>query len=229
MPHSRHLQMLLIFVGLLSTQAFSQQFGRNKPNYEKFDFKVKKSPHFELYHYLDNDSLTEALALGSEEWYKAHQKILKDTFEQRNPLIFYANHADFWQTDALMGSVGIGTGGVTESLRNRVMMPVMELNSQTSHVLGHELVHAFQYELLRNKEDSLSLSDIQRLPLWMVEGLAEYLSIGNVDAHTAMWMRDALRENDFPTLKQMTRDRKYFPTGTGRPSGLLSRVCTVTL
>ena len=32
----------------------------------------------------------------------------------------------------------------------------------------------------------------ERLPLWFVEGLAEYLSLGPVDSQTAMWLRDAV-------------------------------------
>ncbi len=45
----------------------------------------------------------------------------------------------------------------------------------------------------------------------MIEGMAEYLSIGSVGPNTAMWMRDALVNNDFPTLKQLSTEPKYFP------------------
>jgi Tol biopolymer transport system component len=45
----------------------------------------------------------------------------------------------------------------------------------------------------------------------MVEGLAEYLSLGSRDPHTAMWMRDAVMNGDIPTLKDLTRGYKYFP------------------
>ncbi|HEY8510683.1 MAG TPA: tolB protein precursor [Cyclobacteriaceae bacterium] len=209
---------LLLFVLALfpNPEANAQHFGRNKPSYEKFDFKVRHNPNFKLYHYLKNDSLLEAFSAAAEEWYHAHQQVFLDTFALPSPFILYANHADFWQTSALLGTVSIGTGGVTEGLRNRVIMPMMELNSQTHHVLGHELVHVFQYRMMKNPEDSLTLNNIQNLPLWMVEGLAEYLSTGPVDPHTAMWMRDALRANDFPTLKEMTRSYKYFPYRYGQ-------------
>jgi hypothetical protein len=208
--------IVVIAIVVSRTESYSQQFGRNKPNYETFNFKIKRSPHFELHHYLNNDTLVETFSSAAEQWYLTHQKVFRDTFKRPNPIILYSNHSDFWQTNAILGSVGIGTGGVTEALRNRVVQPVMEMNSQTNHVLGHELVHAFQYKLLQHEEDSLSMNDIQNLPLWMVEGLAEYLSIGNVDPHTAMWMRAAIRENDFPTLKQMTRNSKYFPYRYGQ-------------
>lgn len=208
--------LLMLQITVHCGSLLAQQFGRNKPHYTTFDFKVSKSPHFSLYHYLESGSLAGTFLGTSEEWYQYERVIFRDTFPEQNPLILYANHADFQQTTAVMGTIGVGTGGVTEALRNRVVMPLMELNAQTNHVLGHELVHAFQYRMFRNSKDTLRLSDIQAIPLWMVEGLAEYLSIGNVDPHTAMWMRDAVREDDFPTLEDLTRGYKYFPYRYGQ-------------
>jgi hypothetical protein len=210
----RCLAAMLII--LLGGSVSAQQFGRNKPHYNTFDFKLTRSPHFSLYHYLEKDKIAETFLGTSERWYDYERIIFRDTFPERNPLILYSNHADFQQTTAIMGTIGVGTGGVTEALRNRVVMPLMEINSQTNHVLGHELVHAFQYRMFKNSKDSLSLTDIQAIPLWMVEGLAEYLSIGNVDPHTAMWMRDAVRESKFPTLKDLTRGFEFFPYRYGQ-------------
>lgn len=207
---------LVLVPCILHTPAVAQQFGRNKPHYTTFDFKVTKSPHFALYHYLDNDDVAETFLGTAERWYDYERIIFRDTFPERNPVILYANHADFQQTTAISGAIGIGTGGVTEALRNRVVLPLMEINSQSAHVLGHEMVHAFQYRMFKNSKDSLSLANIRNIPLWMVEGLAEYLSLGNVDTHTAMWMRDAVRENDFPTLEDLTKGYKYFPYRYGQ-------------
>jgi hypothetical protein len=51
----------------------------------------------------------------------------------------------------------------------------------------------------------------ERTPLWLVEGMAEYLSVGPEDAHTAMWLRDALQRNDLPTINDLTNSGRYFP------------------
>jgi Tol biopolymer transport system component len=201
---------LLFFTGQLS----AQYFGRNKPHYESFDFKVYQTPTFEIYHYLENEQVLDRFAQFSEQWYQLHQNILRDTFSSKNPMIIYNDHADFQQTNAIMGGVGVGTGGVTEAFKNRVIMPFAMTNQQTFHVLGHELVHAFQYDIVING-DSTSLQNIANLPLWLVEGLAEYMSIGRVDAHTAMWMRSAVINNDVPTLKDLNNPR-YFPYRYGQ-------------
>jgi Tol biopolymer transport system component len=203
---------LLCLVGMLfiSPSAQAQYFGQNKVRYKNLKFKVYKTPHFQIYYYLKNDSLIKRFAQESELWYTVHQQVFRDTFRKVNPIILYANHPEFQQTTALDGEVSVGTGGVTEGLKNRVIMPMMENNQMTRHVLGHELVHAFQYHTLLGKEDN-NFENINNLPLWMIEGMAEYLSLGKKDSYTAMWMRDAYLNHDIPSVRDLTESNKYFP------------------
>lgn len=205
--------LIIALMSVVSVQA--QYFGQNKVRYKNEKFKVLQTPHFELYYYLKNEKQIQKIAEDAETWYKMHQEVFRDTFLKRNPIILYSNHPDFQQTTALQGEIGIGTGGVTEALKNRVIMPVMELNNQTRHVLGHELVHAFQYHILLEK-DSVGIENISQIPLWMIEGMAEYLSVGKTDAFTSMWMRDAMLNRDIPSLKDLTNSNKYFPYRYGQ-------------
>ncbi len=209
----RYILAGLMFFATLDV-AHAQYFGRNKVNYETFDFKVHQSEHFEFYTYLKNETYRAQFADWAEQWYDAHQRVLKDTILGKNPLILYNNHADFQQTNAIFGQVGVGTGGVTEAFKNRVILPIAMSNQQTHHVLGHELVHAFQYNMII-KGDSTNLNNIANLPLWLVEGLAEYMSIGSVDAHTAMWMRDAVLNDKVPTIKDLSNPQ-FFPYRYGQ-------------
>lgn len=202
------LLFLLLFMYVQPAQ--SQYFGRNRPGYATFDWQVYQSPNFTIYHYFENDSVINALANSFERWYIRHQKLFKDTFDRPSPILIYQNHPDFQQTLAVSGTIGIGTQGVTEALKNRVVIPVLETNAQTDHVIGHELVHVFHFRALF-VDDSLSLNSLRNLPLWLVEGMAEYFSIGSVDSHTAMIMRDALKQDDFPSLRDMTRNYSYNP------------------
>ncbi|HLF34874.1 MAG TPA: hypothetical protein VI583_11585, partial [Cyclobacteriaceae bacterium] len=116
----------------------------------------------------------------------------------------------FQQTNTVGGLIGSGTGGVTEALKRRVILPLSATSAQTSHVLGHELVHAFQYHMLVSKNMS-GLNTMNNIPLWMIEGLAEYMSLGNKDANTAMWMRSAVLRRDIPDVKGLNKMYKYFP------------------
>jgi len=209
MKYTRQLLVLMALLLLSSQVLTAQYFGRNKANYESFDFDVVQTPNFELYYYLDNPDVLRDMASYAEIWYNLHQNVLGDTIVNKNPFILYSNHADFQQTNTISGNVGVGTGGVTEAFKNRVIMPIAMANQSTIQVMGHELVHAYQFNSII-QGDSTSLQSLGNLPLWIVEGMAEYMSIGSVDPHTAMWMRDAVLNDDVPSLQDMNNPR-YFP------------------
>ncbi|MBL7827508.1 MAG: PD40 domain-containing protein, partial [Saprospiraceae bacterium] len=212
MKQTLFIASLLCFFAVQTAQA--QYFGRNKPRYNKEKFQVTDTEHFSIYEHLDNPEKLKELAAAAELWYEMHKAVLRDSFTEKNPLIIYDDHAGFQQSNVIQGEISVGTGGVTEGLRNRVVFPVAVTNQQTHHVLGHELVHAFQYHMILNG-DSTSMRNLANLPLWMVEGLAEYLSIGRIDPHTALWMRDAVQQDDVPKLKDLD-GYKYFPYRWGQ-------------
>lgn len=213
------LRTILIFF-LLSTfvavePASAQYFGQNKVQYETFDFKTFETDRFDIYFYPEERKAVEDAARMAERWYDRHSRTFLREFQKKKPLIFYANSPDFQQTNAVRGQLGQGTGGVTESVKERVIMPLTGSYKETDHVLGHELVHSFQYDIaLRKDGENFSL---RNMPLWFIEGMAEYLSVGRQDSHTAMWMRDAALREDLPTIRQLTRDQQsYFPYRYGQ-------------
>lgn len=209
--------ILLLVASFSVPTAQAQYFGQSKMRYKKLKFKVYETPHFRLHHYLDNEDMIKWFAQESEVWYELHQQVFQDTFLRKNPIILYNNSPEFQQTTTIQGEIGVGTGGVTEAFKTRVVMPIAQINHQTRHVLGHELVHAFQYRVLIEGGDSTRLENIGNIPLWMVEGMAEYFSIGKKDAFTAMWMRDAYLNNDLPSLRDMTENmNRYFPYRFGQ-------------
>lgn len=204
------LTLVLLFTSL----GYSQYFGKNKPKYEVQNFSVLETPHFDMYYYLRDRDKINKFSQWTEQWYDMHQEVLRDTFKNQNPFILYNDHGDFQQTQAIGGNISIGTGGVTEALKNRVILPIAMTNQQTFHVIGHELVHAFQYNIILGG-DSTGLQNLQNLPLFMVEGLAEYMSKGPKDSQTAMWMRDAVKQGNIPGIKDLSNPR-FFPYRWGQ-------------
>jgi len=195
--------------------ASAQYFGRNKVQFDDFDFKVLSTDHFDWHYYEEEEeAVLDATRMG-ERWYERLARTFQHDFETRKPVILYADHPDFQQTNTLSGFIGEGTGGVTESLKNRVIMPLTGSYWDTDHVLGHELVHAFQYNIAQSRRGG-GIRGLGTLPLWLVEGMAEYMSVGREDPLTAMWIRDAILRDDLPTIQQMTRGTRYFPYRFGQ-------------
>ncbi len=206
--------LLALSSAAMTTIAEAQYFGRNKVQYESFDFRIYRSQHFDVHFYSEFAAPAADATRMLERWYGRLSVALDHTFD-RNPIVLYANHPDFQQTNVIGGELSQGTGGVTESNRTRVVLPLTGVYADNDHVLGHELVHVFQYDIAGSKEGG-GLPNMSRIPLWAVEGLAEYLSIGRQDAHTAMWLRDAILRKDIPTIRDLAGNPKYFPYRYGQ-------------
>jgi len=218
MKHSmtRPATLALALLGVLAVQpAGAQYFGRNKVQYEKFDWRILKTDHFDLYFYPAESIKVHDAGRQSERWYTRLSDIFRHQFDRKS-IIWYADHPDFQQTNVIQDQLSEGTGGVTEGLRTRVIMPFTGVYEDDEHVTGHELVHVFQYNIAESAPGQGGLARLGALPLWLIEGMAEYFSLGRNDALTAMWMRDAVMQERFPTIKQLTTDPRFFPYRYGQ-------------
>ena len=190
---------------LIADTAEAQYFGRNKVHYDRLDFRLLQTDHFDIYYYAEEEVATRHAARMAERWYARFSRVLGHTFAARQPLVLYASHPHFSQTNLTAGSPGEGTGGFTERVKTRIAMPFAAGLGETDHVLGHEIAHAFQIDIAKSvKQDAFSL------PGWFIEGMAEYLSLGAATPNTVMWVRDSAAHGTLPSLKQLGEPR-FFP------------------
>ena len=201
---------VVVLLGLVSFLAMphpvdAQYFGQNKVRYRAFDFLVLETPHFDLYYYPSETEAARQAAVLAERWYDRISKALDHQLSKRQPLVVYDSQGDFRQTNVVHGILDEATGGVTEGMRNRMVLPIGPTLADTNHVIGHELVHAFQYDIARQHHSSILM-----MPLWFIEGMAEYYSVAPAECQTAMWMRDAVRQGKLPTIADLSSGR-YFP------------------
>jgi Tol biopolymer transport system component len=187
-----------VAVGLLPSSVNGQYFGRNKVLWEQFEFEVLETEHFRIHHYPPDAPAGDYVAVLAERWYARLVRFFEHELEEKIPIVVYRDHADFQQTAVTSGLIGEGTGGFTESVRNRIVLPLTGINADNDHVIGHELAHAFQFHLLKELGSQTQQAQPTQVPLWVVEGLAEYLSEGRRDPMTALWMRDAVLHDRFP-------------------------------
>lgn len=195
-----------------TTPAGAQYFGRNKVQYRTFAFHVLTTEHFDLYYYQEEAEAARLAARMAERWYGRLSRFFGHQLRGRQPIILYAVSSHFRQTNAVEGLIGEGTGGLTEALKRRIVLPMSGSLADTDHVLGHELVHAFQFDITGAdpRESDGQAPDILHYPLWFAEGMAEYLTLGPVDSQTSMWLRDAALREKLPHVRELD-DWQYFP------------------
>ena len=189
-----------------------QYFGQNKVQYRAFNFQSIQTEHFDVYYYDDERGGALDAARMAERAYARLSRILHHQFQSRKPIILYASQADFQQTNVIDAS-GEGLGGVTEFFKHRAVLPFTGSYAEFEHVLQHEMVHQFQYDVYSRGRPGAGVQTLMSVnpPLWFMEGMAEYLSLGPINPETAMWLRDAALEGHLPSIADMTADPYIFP------------------
>lgn len=202
----RHVLLLAVTfaVAFPATAQYNFHFGRNKIQYNDFDWHILKTEHFDIYYYPEMQELAEHGAHFAEEAYEELQNKFNFSLTHRPPLIFYSSNLHFKQTNITPGFIPDGVGGFFEFLKGRVVIPANGNIHHFRRVIRHELVHVFTYsKVLRVVRDHRIPPD-RFLPLWFTEGLAEYWS-GEPDHSHEMMMRDALFSNYLVPLENMYR------------------------
>ena len=124
----------------------AQYFGQNKVQYQAFDFHIIQTEHFEIYYYPAERAAALDAARMAERWYARLSRVLHHQFQGRKPIILYASQSDFQQTN-VVDATGEGLGGVTEFFKHRMVLPFTGSYADLEHVLQHEMVHQFQYDV----------------------------------------------------------------------------------
>jgi dipeptidyl aminopeptidase/acylaminoacyl peptidase len=171
--------------------ATAARFGRNKVQYRSFDWKVVQTEHFDVYYYDGSEDLADAVQLIVEQANADFERVLGHELSTVIPVIVYASHNDFQQTNVTFSHVEETVGGFTELFKNRVVVPFTGSYADLRHVLYHELAHVFMFDIVYGGlvESVIRRAYMNPVPLWFTEGLAEYVSQG-WDPEAEMILRD---------------------------------------
>ena len=200
-------------IALASSAGAQGYFGQNQVQYNRFQWRVLETEHFRVHYYPEEKAAVEDAARMAERSYARLSRILGHQFRERKPIVIFASRTDFAQNN-IFGDLGEGTGGVTDAQRQRNVLPLTGDYRTFEHVLAHEMVHQFQYDVFSRGRAGANLQALQAVnpPLWLMEGMAEYLSLGSDHKFTDMWLRDAALNGDIPSIEQMTLyPNQFFP------------------
>ena len=204
------MQKIIVIVILLAEGLLAQSFGQNKVQYKDFDWSLISAPNFDVYFYGEDAQLAEFTAEVAEDAHEQISKHLRWTLKKRVSIIVYYSHNDFQQTNVIWQYMQEGIGGVTELFKNRVVLPFEGDYEQFRHVIHHELVHALLNDMIYdgNIQSVIGGRVKLRIPLWVNEGLAEYLSM-NWETKADMTMRDLSINEKMPTVKELESYMAY--------------------
>ena len=154
--------------------AGAQGFGKNKVQYEPLDWSVFEARHLRLHFHTEEESLARHLVVFAESACVEYDGRFRLTPRHPIPFLLYSAHYLFQQTNATPGLISEGTGGLTELVKGRVLLPHTGSWHRLRWVTRHELTHAYMLEKITRVMHDNRRTQNYLPPLWFIEGLAEY-------------------------------------------------------
>jgi hypothetical protein len=114
---------------------------------------------------------------------------------KRIPYILFATQREF-QTQNVF-AVTESVLGVTSPEDLKMSVPYFGDHARFVEVSTHEMVHQFTIQKLLEAAGAEDMSSpIMSLPLWFIEGIAEYYTKGGIDTETDLYLRDLVWNAD---------------------------------
>lgn len=203
---SIRLALLLALVLTIPVPLSAQysRFGKNKVQYDDFQWEILTGDHLDVYYYPEERELALVALDYAEESFQFLEQKFSYSPRDRIPLVVYASHQHFEQTNIVPFFIPEGVAGFTEFLKGRVALPFNGSYADFRRVIRHELVHVFQARkgahLKRLHPDGYAWNS----PFWFTEGLAEYWS-GPWSPEGDLVVRDLLLNGRVPSVSRLDR------------------------
>src|SRR6187431_2967372 len=182
----------LIPVAANAQTPFVPYFGKNQIRFFQFDWKIYRTEHFEIFFYPSIEPHLQRIAGYAEDAYQHISAELKHDLADRIPLIVYKTQSEF-QTNNVFVGVPEGVLAFAEPERRRMVFPIDEPPDQLYRLITHELTHVFEFDMIPRGLMGSSL------PLWMDEGLSNYMA-GYWNVLDLMQVRDAALSDNVPRM-----------------------------
>ena len=205
-----YLLLLISFVGANAQQAH-EKFGRNRVQYENFEWRYLSSDNFDVYFYR-----------GGEKIAKEINEYLEEEFDKVTDLIGYPPYFKTKiflynsTTDLLQSNVGIGKGTFEPGGETNFVKPYIEVaNPGTVSELKEKLLVEFASLMVNEMMFGGSLKDmfqsavLLNLPEWFISGAALYVAKG--------W---TIEMDDYVRKLVETKRAKKFNRLTGKDAAL---------
>lgn len=172
---------LLIFVVSISVTANAQvnsvEFGKNRIQYKKFNWKFYQSPNFNAYFNQGGLELGKFVVQVAEDELKSVETSVEYALQRRVNFIIYNNFDDMKASNIGLGSEWMNAGGTTKFVNNKVMVYF----NGNHYDLRRQVREGIARVLLDNQlfgddiGEFASNQALLDLPVWLTDGFVSYV------------------------------------------------------
>ncbi len=158
-----------------------ERFGKNRIQYQHFDWKIIRTSNFEIYYYQEGTQIANLTAQYAESEFDRVTELLGYTPYNRVKIFLFNSPQELAQSN-----IGINTQGGLSSRELNLSKSRIELAFTGDQVsfrrqVVRDIAMLFVYDMLYggSLKDALQSSLLLTLPDWFMPGIAAYIAEGN--------------------------------------------------
>ncbi len=168
--------------------------GKPDPRWRSFnwhytDLAAGKS-EYRLFFYEDELWTARFVVPRIQAQVEALTKLFKFSPPKKFSYLLFTSLRDFQQANIFFITEGVQ--GITSTTEATMAIPYLGQARAFDHVSKHEMIHQFQVQKLQSKDEYRAAEMEAMIPLWFIEGMAEYHSLDGMDPESRMYLRDVI-------------------------------------
>jgi hypothetical protein len=169
---------LVLFALQSSAQVSTVEFGKNRVQYKKFNWRYYQTKNFNTYTNEGGLALGKFIAQVAEEELGAIEEFVEYGLQRRANIVIYNSFTDYKQSNIGLGIDWQNTGGVTKLVNNKILLyydgNLNELRVRLRQGIAQVLVENLLFgDDLGEFASNQALLD---LPKWLTDGYVSYVA-----------------------------------------------------
>src|SRR5580765_8586691 len=166
----------VLFAMKTNAQVNSVEFGKNRVQYQKFNWKFYQTENFNTYFSQDGLALGKYVAQVAEEELSSIEEFVEYGLQRRANIVVYNNFDEFQQSNIGLGIDWQNTGGVTKLVNNKIILFFDGNHENLKRQIRQGIARILVDNVLFGDDlgEFAANQALLDLPKWLVDGYVEY-------------------------------------------------------
>ena len=175
----RLILFTVVFFSLkTNAQVNSVEFGKNRVQYQKFNWKFYQTENFNTYFSQDGLALGKYVAQVAEEQLSSIEEFVEYGLQRRANIVVYNNFDEFQQSNIGLGIDWQNTGGVTKLVNNKIILYFDGNHENLKRQIRQGIAKVLVDNVLFGDDlgEFAANQALLDLPQWLTDGYIEYIA-----------------------------------------------------
>lgn len=163
---------------LLQAQVNTVEYGKNRIQYKKFDWKFYQSPNFNVYFNQDGLEIAKFVSQVAEDELSSIENAVENSMMRRANIVVYNNYDDYKTSNIGLGIDWQNAGGLTKLVNSKMVLYFDGNKNNLRQQIRQGISKVLTDNILFGEDigEFASNQALLDLPQWLVDGYVEYIA-----------------------------------------------------